>query len=146
MQQQRSRDTGTEMALRSELHRRGLRYRVHQRPIQGLRREADIVIRKLRLAIYVNGCFWHGCPEHATWPKTNATFWKDKIETNRQRDRDTDTRLERASWTVLRVWEHEAPTSQPNGSWRQWPYSGKLRRPVEQGPRIEILSRRLFIE
>ena len=107
MSRQRSRDTGTEWALRSELHRRGLRYRVHRRPLHDLRREADLVIAKLRLAVFVDGCFWHGCPDHATWPKNNANFWRDKIETNRARDHDTDARLAAAGWTVVRIWEHE---------------------------------------
>jgi DNA mismatch endonuclease (patch repair protein) len=107
MQRQRSRDTGVELALRSELHRRGLRYRVHRRPLPGIRREADIVIATLRLAVFVDGCFWHGCPLHATWPKANEVFWRNKIERNRDRDRDTDQRLEQAGWTVVRIWEHE---------------------------------------
>jgi DNA mismatch endonuclease (patch repair protein) len=57
--------------------------------------------------VFVDGCFWHGCPEHATWPKTNEEFWRQKIETNRLRDRDTDERLEKEGWMVIRVWEHE---------------------------------------
>ena len=107
MQRQRSRDTGSEMALRSELHRRGLRYRIHCRPLPSLRREADIVIARLHIAVFVDGCFWHGCPDHATWPRANEKFWRDKIEGNRSRDRGTDERLATAGWTVIRVWEHE---------------------------------------
>lgn len=107
MRRQRSRDTGVELALRSELHRRGLRYRVHRRPLPGVRREADLVIAKLRLAVFVDGCFWHGCPEHATWPKSNGDFWRAKIEGNRVRDRETDELLVAEGWTVVRVWEHE---------------------------------------
>ena len=109
MQRQRSRNTGVERALRSELHRRGLRYRVHRRPIPGLRRESDVVNARLRLAVFVDGCFWHGCPDHATWPKANAEFWREKIEGNRARDRDTDAKLRDAGWTVVRIWEHEDP-------------------------------------
>lgn len=107
MQRQRTRDTGVEIALRSELHRRGLRFRVHRRPLRDVRREADIVNASLRLAVFVDGCFWHGCPEHATWPKANDEFWRSKIEGNRERDRDTDRRLHEAGWSVVRVWEHE---------------------------------------
>lgn len=109
---QATRGTGIEHALRAELHRRGLRYRLHRRPIRALRREVDIVFVRARVAVFVDGCFWHGCPTHATWPKTNADFWRTKIEGNRVRDRDTDARLADAGWTVVRVWEHEdAPTS-----------------------------------
>jgi DNA mismatch endonuclease (patch repair protein) len=73
------------------------------------RRRADIVFGGAQLIVFVDGCFWHGCPEHGTWPARNAEFWRQKIETNRQRDRDTDRRLAEAGWEVIRVWEHEAP-------------------------------------
>jgi DNA mismatch endonuclease (patch repair protein) len=96
------------MALRRTLHAAGLRYRVHRRPVPGVRREADIVFASARVAVFVDGCFWHGCPDHATWPKSNATFWRDKIEGNRRRDSDTDARLAEAGWLAVRVWEHEA--------------------------------------
>ncbi len=107
MSVQKTRNTDPELAIRSELHRRGLRYRVHQRPLASLRREADLVIRKYKLALFVDGCFWHGCPEHGTWPRNNAEFWRSKIEKNIERDRDTDSALDRAGWTVIRSWEHE---------------------------------------
>ncbi len=109
MSRQRSRDTDVEVALRKLLHASGLRYRVHRRPVKGVRREADIVFGPARVAVFVDGCFWHGCPEHATWPKNNAEFWRTKIEGNRTRDRDTDTRLADAGWLAVRVWEHESP-------------------------------------
>jgi DNA mismatch endonuclease (patch repair protein) len=109
MQRQASRDTAPEVALRSALHRLGLRYRVHVRPISEVRREADVVFRRVRVAVFVDGCFWHGCPDHASWPKANSAWWRDKIETNRARDRDTDARLAEAGWLALRVWEHEPP-------------------------------------
>ena len=108
MRAQRERDTGVERALRSELHARGLRYRLHRRLLEGTRREADLVFGPARVAVFVDGCFWHGCPEHATWPKRNAEFWRQKIEGNVARDRDTDARLAAEGWTVVRVWEHEA--------------------------------------
>ncbi|MYW01979.1 DNA mismatch endonuclease Vsr [Streptomyces sp. SID3343] len=111
MSRQKSKDTGVEVALRRELHRMGLRYRVHRRPLKGVRREADVVFGPTRVAVYVDGCFWHGCPTHATWPKRNAEFWKNKIEGNRTRDADTDRRMAEAGWLVVRVWEHEDPAS-----------------------------------
>jgi DNA mismatch endonuclease, patch repair protein len=107
MSRQKSRDTGVEIALRKALHAAGMRYRVHRRPIKGVRREADIVFTAVKVAVFVDGCFWHGCPEHATWPKTNAEFWQAKIEGNRRRDLDTDARLAEAGWLAVRVWEHE---------------------------------------
>jgi DNA mismatch endonuclease (patch repair protein) len=84
-----------------------LRYRVDRPVLRELRRRPDIVFNPARVAVFVDGCFWHGCPQHATWPKHNADFWREKIETNRQRDVDTDLRFEGAGWQVVRVWEHE---------------------------------------
>jgi len=107
MQANRGRDTGPELALRRMLHARGLRYRVdHALPFDR-RRRADIVFTRARVAVFVDGCFWHGCPEHGTTPRTNSTFWAAKIARNRARDADTDARLAEAGWTVLRFWEHE---------------------------------------
>jgi DNA mismatch endonuclease, patch repair protein len=105
-----SRDTAAELEVRRILHERGLRYFVDRSLLAGVRRRADIVFPKARVAVMVDGCFWHGCPEHATWPAHNAEFWREKIETNRRRDRDTDRRLAQAGWTVIRVWEHEDPS------------------------------------
>lgn len=107
MQGNRSRDTLPELRLRSELHRRGLRYRVAVRPIRSVRRSADIVFTKHRLAVFVDGCFWHGCPDHYKAPKQNLDYWTKKIEGNQVRDGDTSRRLAEAGWTVLRIWEHE---------------------------------------
>jgi len=107
MQAQRERDTRPEVDLRRELHRRGLRFFVHRRPVQGLRREADIVFVRARLAIFVDGCFWHSCPQHGSMPRANETWWRDKLDRNRARDADTQRRFEEAGWSVLRVWEHE---------------------------------------
>jgi DNA mismatch endonuclease (patch repair protein) len=107
MSRQKSRNTQVETALRKVLHAAGLRYRVHRRPVKGVRREADIVFGPARVAVFVDGCFWHGCPEHATWPKNNAEFWRAKIEGNRKRDLDTDGRLAEAGWLAVRIWEHE---------------------------------------
>lgn len=107
----RSRDTGPELRLRHLLHARGLRYYVDRAPMKGLRRRADLLFPRRRIAVYVDGCFWQGCPVHGTWPKANAAFWRNKIERNRERDRDTDARLTTAGWKVVRVWEHEAPSA-----------------------------------
>ncbi|CRK61391.1 Very-short-patch mismatch repair endonuclease (G-T specific) [Alloactinosynnema sp. L-07] len=111
MSRQRSRDTDTELALRRALHALGLRYRVHRRPLPGVRREVDVVFVRARVAVFIDGCFWHGCPDHATWPARNAEFWRTKIENNRSRDRDTDFVFAAAGWAVVRVWEHEDPTT-----------------------------------
>ncbi|WP_027928287.1 very short patch repair endonuclease [Amycolatopsis benzoatilytica] len=107
MSKQKSRDTGIEMALRKVLHAAGFRYRVHRRPVKGVRREADLVFGPARVAVFVDGCFWHGCPEHGTWPKNNADYWRTKIETNRLRDANTDAVLLEAGWLAVRIWEHE---------------------------------------
>lgn len=104
----RQQGTAAETAIRRELHRSGLRYRVAQAVMKSPRRVADIVFPRLKIAVFVDGCFWHGCPEHASWPKQNADFWRQKIETNRARDTDTDARLGRLGWKVIRVWEHES--------------------------------------
>ena len=111
MRANRSRDTKPEKQLRSLLHRQGFRFRVDISPIPGVRRRADIVFTRAKVAIFVDGCFWHGCPDHATWPKANAKFWREKIEANRRRDADTNAKFEEAGWTVIRVWEHEDPFS-----------------------------------
>lgn len=105
-----SRDTPIELSLRSCLHRLGLRFRLHRRLIPGMRRTADIALIGARVAVFVDGCFWHGCPRHGTLPKkTNRRWWALKIEANRQRDRDTNNRLRQLGWTTVRVWEHENP-------------------------------------
>lgn len=109
MKRVRRRDTKPELELRRELWARGLRYRVDRRVLPGLRRKADVVFVGRRVAVFVDGCFWHRCPEHATHPKANAEFWDAKLTRNVERDRETDRRLEDAGWSVVRVWEHEDP-------------------------------------
>lgn len=106
------RQTGTdaEVALRRELYRRGMRYRVDYEVMKKPRRVADVAFPRLKIAIFVDGCFWHGCPEHSTWPKQNAEFWQQKIEVNRLRDADTNSNLLDIDLTVLRFWEHESPS------------------------------------
>lgn len=109
MQRVRQKNTSAESALRRELHARGIRYRIHVIVLTKPRRVADIAFSGLRVAVFVDGCFWHGCPLHATWPKANADFWRSKILANRERDIDTDRRLRAAGWAVVRAWAHEAP-------------------------------------
>ncbi|MGW5308434.1 very short patch repair endonuclease [Nocardia thailandica] len=111
MSRQRRTGTDPEMALRRELHRRGLRYFVDRAPLRGQRRRADVVFPRARVAVYVDGCFWHRCPEHATHPKNNARWWADKLAGNVARDRATDLALAEAGWRVIRVWEHEDPVA-----------------------------------
>jgi DNA mismatch endonuclease (patch repair protein) len=72
-----------------------------------MRRRADVVFAGPRVAVFVHGCFWHGCPEHGTTPRANADWWQDKLRANRLRDEDTRRQLEAIGWTVLEVWEHE---------------------------------------
>jgi len=107
MQSNKSRDTKPELQLRSAAHRLGLRYRVSARPLPHLRRTADLLFTKAKIAVFVDGCYWHGCPQHHTVAKTNAKFWADKVETNRRRDRETTALLEQEGWLVIRIWEHE---------------------------------------
>jgi len=101
-------DTKPEVALRSALHRRGLRFRknVALRPAQRLRR-VDIVFPSARLAVFVDGCFWHACPEHGNSPKVNTGYWSVKLARNVARDAVVNQELQDAGWTVVRVWEHE---------------------------------------
>jgi DNA mismatch endonuclease (patch repair protein) len=109
MSRARRRDTAPEVAIRREAHRRGLRYRVDT-PVAGLpRRRPDVVFTRQRVAVFVDGCFWHSCPVHATVPKSNRDWWVAKLERNVVRDRETDERLRVLGWTVLRFWEHEDP-------------------------------------
>lgn len=109
MAKQRRRDTTAEINLRRVLHSRGLRYRVDA-AIPGLpRRRADLTFASSRVVVFVDGCFWHGCPEHKTAPKINAAWWATKLARNIERDRETDAHLVELGWTVLRIWEHEEP-------------------------------------
>jgi len=110
MSKQRRRDTGPELALRRELHRRGLRYRVDTRPIAVSRCRADIVFAGQKVAVFVDGCFWHGCPDHATFPAHNRDWWAAKLAANALRDRRFDGQLTEAGWRPIRVWEHEDMT------------------------------------
>ena len=109
MKAAKSRDTAPEKALRSALSKKGLRYRIDTKPVKEFNRRADIVFRPVKVAVFVDGCFWHGCPIHGTQAKANAEFWKAKIKRNQERDKDTTKQLKKAGWKVVRVWEHENP-------------------------------------
>jgi DNA mismatch endonuclease (patch repair protein) len=104
------RDTKPELALRRAVHAMGLRYYVNRRPVRAVRRTADLVFPRARVAVFLDGCFWHGCPDHHTVAKTNARFWAEKVTTNRRRDAETNATLAAAGWTVVRIWEHEVAT------------------------------------
>lgn len=109
MRGNRGRDTKPEIQLRSLLHRAGFRYRVSTRPVPQFRRTADIVFTKARVAVFLDGCFWHGCPTHHRPATKNSEFWARKVHDNQKRDRETDQRLNAEGWIAIRVWEHEDP-------------------------------------
>jgi len=109
MQANRATGTRPERAIRSLLHRHGLRYRVNVAPEPAMRCQADLVFSKARVAVFVDGCFWHRCPDHGTSPNKNSDYWQAKLDRNVARDQRQRASLEAAGWTVLTVWEHEAP-------------------------------------
>ncbi|MGW3890461.1 very short patch repair endonuclease [Micromonospora chokoriensis] len=109
MRANKGRDTKPERRIRALLHKAGLRYRVNARPLSTLRRTADIVFPAARVAVFVDGCYWHGCPDHYRPARANDQFWREKIDGNRARDRETDRLLAVAGWVVVRAWEHEDP-------------------------------------
>ncbi|MFZ5869387.1 MAG: very short patch repair endonuclease [Actinomycetota bacterium] len=112
MQGNRSRDTKPELAVRRLIHAAGLRYRVDVRPKRDLPRRADIMFTRQRIAVFIDGCYWHGCEQHVRVPsKANADYWNKKLARNVERDTETTALLEQAGWRVLRYWEHEAPES-----------------------------------
>lgn len=110
MQANRGRDTGPEMLIRSALHAMGLRFRVAQPLPFDRRRRADITFTRVGLYVFVDGCFWHHCPEHFVTPKTRTDFWMTKILGNEARDAETNERIRQAGGTVIRIWEHDDPT------------------------------------
>ena len=99
----RSRDTKPELLLRKKLFKKGLRYRITNK----LPGKPDIIFPQLKIAVFVDGCFWHGCPEHGSWPRANGEWWREKIIANRSRDDRTNGELIRNGWLPLRIWEHE---------------------------------------
>ena len=111
MQANRGRDTTPELAVRRLVHAAGLRYRVDARPLARVNRRADLVFARAKVAVFIDGCFWHGCPEHHTVARTNAEFWAEKVARNRERDAETVRLLTSGGWTVIRAWEHEEPAA-----------------------------------
>ncbi len=107
MQATPSRDTAPEKALRSTLHRMGLRFRKDVRPVESVRCKADVVFTKAKVCVFIDGCFWHGCPEHFHPPKTNTEWWIEKIQDNINRDKAKTAIIEKNGWKVFRFWEHE---------------------------------------
>nr|WTB36127.1 very short patch repair endonuclease [Streptomyces sp. NBC_00830] len=108
MSRQARRDTTPEVAVRKLLHAAGYRYRINERVPGMSRRTIDIAFTRAKVAVMIDGCFWHGCPEHATQPKSNAEWWREKLDRNMTRDVETTEHLVAAGWTVLRFWEHES--------------------------------------
>jgi DNA mismatch endonuclease, patch repair protein len=109
MQGNQSSGTKPEIAVASAIHRRGLRYRKHVKPEPSLRCKADFVFSRARVAVFVDGCFWHGCPRHGKTPRDPTGYWAAKLKRNFERDRRNDEALSALGWTVLRFWEHEEP-------------------------------------
>ncbi len=100
------RNTKPELALRRLVHARGLRYRVDTKPV-GVRYSADLIFTPSRIAVFVDGCFWHACKEHWTAPKTRQRYWREKARDNRLRDRKANAAYRARGWMVLRIWEHD---------------------------------------
>lgn len=109
MQRQRRKDTRAELEVRRRLHAAGVRFRVDVKLESDLRTRADLAWRGRKLAVFIDGCFWHGCPLHSTQPKANSHWWRAKIASNVDRDRRADETLTDRGWRVLRFWEHEDP-------------------------------------
>lgn len=107
MQGNRKRDTRPELAIRRAAHRLGLRYRVAARPLPHLNCTADLVFPRALVAVFVDGCYWHGCPEHYRLPRTNPSYWGPKIARNQERDSRVTAELSSEGWAVLRFWEHD---------------------------------------
>ncbi|QNE45870.1 DNA mismatch endonuclease Vsr [Glaciihabitans sp. INWT7] len=109
MQGNRGRDTKPELAVRRLVHARGMRYRVNARVEPDIRRSADMLFTRKRIAVFIDGCYWHGCPAHFVLPKAHPDYWEAKIAGNRKRDAETNSLLELRGWTILRFWSHESP-------------------------------------
>lgn len=127
------RDTKPELLVRRALFRRGLRFRVDYRLAPPARTRADVVFTRARVAVFIDGCFWHGCPVHATTPKSNTAYWVPKLEANRVRDAATTALLTDRGWTVLRFWEHEEASAVADT------VEGAVRAAVPQAPRPRIV-------
>lgn len=110
MRGNRRRDTQPEMKIRHLLHALGFRYLVDAAPLKSSRRRADLVFRGPQVAVFIDGCFWHACPQHGMIPSTNTTFWSEKLGRNQERDLETNELMTKAGWLPLRFWEHDNPT------------------------------------
>jgi DNA mismatch endonuclease (patch repair protein) len=141
MRSNKGRDTKPEVALRSAVHALGLRYRVSTRPVKEIRRTADLVFSRAKVAVFLDGCFWHGCPDHHTVAVTNGEFWAAKVEANRARDRDTDRKLADAGWVTVRVWEHEDPLVAAHRIQDMVVERSEWRRGTGYGPRPPLTAR-----
>lgn len=108
MQRMPRSSTGPELLIRKELHRRGLRFRINNRRLPG---RPDVTFSAARIAVFVDGCFWHSCPDHGILPKNNRDWWREKLKRNVERDHEKDVQLEEMGWTVVHVWEHEPPST-----------------------------------
>jgi DNA mismatch endonuclease (patch repair protein) len=106
MQRQRRRDTAPELAIRRILHAQGMRFFVDRKVLPELRSKADLVFPRAKVAVFIDGCFWHRCPDHGTTPKSNHAWWVDKFATTVARDHRVDEFLRSSGWWVIRVWEH----------------------------------------
>jgi DNA mismatch endonuclease (patch repair protein) len=131
MQANRRRDTAPEMAIRRLVHASGLRYRVDARPLTAARHTADMIFTRAQVAVFIDGCWWHGCAEHYRPPASNTAYWADKVTRNRERDQLANEALTAAGWTVIRVWEHEAPESA----------AGRIRAVVRNAAPVRSVSR-----
>jgi DNA mismatch endonuclease, patch repair protein len=109
MQSTAQTETSAERLLRDALDGMDVHYHVDLAPVPDCRSRADVVVVDSQVAVFVNGCFWHGCPDHGTWPRHNAEWWRAKIESNRERDARIDDVIRKAGWMVLRFWEHDDP-------------------------------------
>lgn len=110
MRANRGRDSRPELQIRSRLHRMGLRFRVDHRLLAaGVSCRPDLVFAGARVVVFVDGCFWHSCPRHGELPRSNRSFWEEKLRRNSERDRRQDAALEADGWQVIRVWEHDEP-------------------------------------
>lgn len=114
MENTKRRDTREELRIRSLVHRMGLRFRIDASPLVKVRSRADLVFSGSKVAVFVDSCFWHGCPKHGTWPKANASWWRNKIRSNQERDRRVTGELTHAGWKVIRIWAHELPEKAAN--------------------------------
>lgn len=124
--------TKPELALRRELHRRGLRYRVNDPRLPG---RPDLAFSRARVAVFVDGCFWHRCPDHGTLPRNNRDWWLAKLDRNVARDRAKDAALVDLGWTVLHVWEHETADLAADRVEAEWRHHVARRYPPVAGRR-----------